>query len=85
MLLCLHCNTLFKYWDKVVFNGKKVCPRCGISKDLKQYSEETEWTKGMSEEIKRLKNKVKQGEVLTFSERYFLNTVEFLSDAFNDG
>lgn len=37
MILCLTCDFLFKNWEKVAFNDKKVCPVCGISKELKQY------------------------------------------------
>lgn len=38
----------------------------------------------MKDEIERLKNKVENEEDLTFSEIYFLQTVEFLSSAFED-
>lgn len=41
-----------------------------------------EWIKSMSDEIKRLEKKVKQGEELTFSENYFIHTIEFLSNIF---
>lgn len=36
----------------------------------------------MKDEIQRLENKVKNGEALTFSEEYFIKTIEFLSDVF---
>lgn len=39
-----------------------------------------EWIKNMKDEIQRLDNKVEKGEELTYSELYFLNTVEVLSN-----
>lgn len=41
-----------------------------------------EWIKGMSEEVHRLEVKVEKGEELTFSEMYFLQTVELFSNIF---
>lgn len=37
MFLCLECNYLFNEWAKVEFNGKEVCPLCGISKEFGKY------------------------------------------------
>ncbi len=44
--------------------------------------EKLEWVKGMSEEIKRLEKKEDEGEELTFSELYFLHTIEILVNIF---
>lgn len=41
-----------------------------------------EWIKGMSEEIYRLEEKTENGEELTFSEMYFLRTIEIFSNIF---
>lgn len=41
-----------------------------------------EWVRGMSEEIQRLEKKAEQGEELTFSELYFLHTIEILVSIF---
>lgn len=40
MFLCLNCNFQFKKWAIVEFNKIKVCPVCGISKALGQYTKE---------------------------------------------
>lgn len=42
-----------------------------------------EWIKNMKDEIQRLDNKVEKGEELTYSELYFLHTIEVLSNIFN--
>lgn len=47
-----------------------------------EWKMENEWVKEMPQEIERLKNKMEQKEELSFSEKYFVHTIQFLSEIF---